>query len=680
LAVATQRSRWTRAALAVAGGAAAAVIAMVALSPRGAASSDVAPGAEIIAVMPFDATGPNVELLGEGMVNLLATNLNDVGGIRTVDPRTILHRWRREGGGAGLDLNGALAVGRGVDAASILLGSVVEAGSGVRLSAELYHLDGSSMGRAQVTGHADSVLALVDSLSIGLLREIWRSREPVPSFDVSAITTGSVNAIRAYLRGFHLFRTGAFDAAAGAFEEAVAADSTFALAYLQLANAYAWTDGDGSPRSVTAIAKATEHANRLPSRERVLIDAYIKYTQGQYAAVMDTLEWFLDRYPTDAYGWSVMGEIRFHEQHLLFLPPDEQRAPFDRVLALDSSFVSALLHPLEIALVSGDRELFNRYFQLIEAQGGNDRGLGLARHVVWGDDAAEAASALAALAEIGPAGMGPVVLALLEHSDRPHIDRAMHILDSLSGFDHAGRTTAMEFAAAGHIALGQLEALDRLAEIAYATQSPEEITRVATIHLTPYLLGLAPRTFAERPSEMILAQPTTSERARQHMDGLMAFAEADTASMSQLLQSADSSLRTLSVYRTAAAWLTLQRGDTTRAVDRLRQSLDVPDIARRGPARGLNAVRIELARALAATASTRDEAVRRLRFGFMTFTAIEALPLARVALGDILANAGDNDGAAAAYREALRMWEGADASLQPTISAVSNKLERVGRE
>jgi hypothetical protein len=55
--------------------------------------------AERIAVMPFRATGPGAELLGEGMVDLLSTNLNGVGGVQTVEPRTVLQHIERKGGG-----------------------------------------------------------------------------------------------------------------------------------------------------------------------------------------------------------------------------------------------------------------------------------------------------------------------------------------------------------------------------------------------------------------------------------------------------------------------------------------------------------------------------------------------------------------------------------------------------
>ena len=71
----------------------------------------VEPAAENLAVLPFSTSGPGVAYLREGMVDLLSTNLSGVGGIRAVDPRTVLRgapRADREGGG----LDEAIRLGR----------------------------------------------------------------------------------------------------------------------------------------------------------------------------------------------------------------------------------------------------------------------------------------------------------------------------------------------------------------------------------------------------------------------------------------------------------------------------------------------------------------------------------------------------------------------------------------
>jgi TolB-like protein len=181
----------------------------------------VAPAAELLAVLPFHTSGPGMEFLREGMVDLLATNLRGVGGIKTVDPRAVLQRWNGARDRRSDDLTRALAVGRDLDAYSVVLGSAVSTGGRVRLAADLYTIDGERLGRAQVDGPADSVLSVVDRLSLALLRDVWRSREPLPNLRLASLTTDSIEALRSYLQGERHYRRLAWDSALSAYTRAV---------------------------------------------------------------------------------------------------------------------------------------------------------------------------------------------------------------------------------------------------------------------------------------------------------------------------------------------------------------------------------------------------------------------------------------------------------------------------
>ncbi|MEO8200089.1 MAG: serine/threonine-protein kinase, partial [Gemmatimonadota bacterium] len=231
--------------------------------------SPVRNGAEMIAVLPFTTAGAGVDLLGEGMVDLLSTNLNAVGGISTVDPRSVLSRWHK--GKATGDRQDALNVGRSLDAGSVLTGSVVAAGPSVRINAELSSITGETLARVQVNGPSDNVIALVDSLSLALLREIWRSHEPIPSLRLGAITSNSVDAIRSYMQGEQFYRQANWDSAIAAFTRAVEADSTFALANFRLALSLGWNGGYQSQASNKAAEAAYRNVARLPDRDRALI-------------------------------------------------------------------------------------------------------------------------------------------------------------------------------------------------------------------------------------------------------------------------------------------------------------------------------------------------------------------------------------------------------------------------
>ncbi|MEO8295190.1 MAG: protein kinase, partial [Gemmatimonadota bacterium] len=352
-----------------------------------ATRSPVRNGAELIAVLPFSTVGTGVDLLGEGMVDLLSTNLNAVGGISTVDPRTVLSRWhKRQSTG---DRNEALAVGKSLDAGSVLMGSVVSAGASVRINAELSSVTGETLARVQVNGPSDNVIALVDSLSLSLLREIWRSHEPIPSLRLGAITSNSVDAIRFYMQGEQFYREAEWDSAIAAFSSAVQADSTFALANFRLALSLGWNGGYQAPASNKAAEAAYRNISRLPDRDRALISGYRMFTLGRVEAI-DSLRQYVSLYPKDPDGWFMLGDAQYHLRALSSLSPAQLRAPFDSVIRLDPTLAAAYFHPIEISLANRDSAGYAQYMSKVDSLPqvpGELAGYQEAGAAVWGPQA-----------------------------------------------------------------------------------------------------------------------------------------------------------------------------------------------------------------------------------------------------------------------------------------------------
>ena len=325
----------------------------------GRSRPSIAPAAETLAVLPFHTSGPGIEFLGEGMVDLLATNLRGVGGINTVDPRTVVRQWGTARPGTS-DLTRALAVGRDLDAGSVVLGSAVSTGGRVRLAADLYSVEGQRLGQAQVDGAADSVLSVVDRLSLALLRDVWRSKEPLPNLRLASLTTDSIAALREYLRGEGHYRKLQWDSAQSAYTRAVETDSTFALAHLRRAQVFGWTGGYGNREARHALASAGRFASRLPARDRRLLSSYQLFDQGKPASV-DSLRDYVSGHPEDVEGWFLLGEALFHTHVFRPHPPEAMWAAFDSVLARDSTLFPALVHPVELAVVTRDSARFARY-------------------------------------------------------------------------------------------------------------------------------------------------------------------------------------------------------------------------------------------------------------------------------------------------------------------------------
>jgi tetratricopeptide (TPR) repeat protein len=317
-------------------------------------------------VLPFDARGEGLEVMGEGMVDLLSRNLDEVGAIRTVDPRTILSRWNQQAS-TGIELDDALQLGEAVEAGSVLWGSVTAVGDDVRIAGDLYTVEGVELASVAFDGSSENVLALVDSFSVALLREVWRSKQPVPRLNVSAITTGNPAAIRAYLQGERFYRASQWDSAVAAFQRAVSADTAFALAHYKTARALLWTRGTNNELARQSADLAYRYGDRLPTRERTLVLAQQMRLTGQQAEADDTLRSYLDRYPDDPEAWFVVIDNEYHRRSEgdpladALIPADERLRPFDRVLRLDPTYTPALVHPLGMALESGDSAIIARY-------------------------------------------------------------------------------------------------------------------------------------------------------------------------------------------------------------------------------------------------------------------------------------------------------------------------------
>ena len=90
----------------------------------------------------------------------MSANLDGLSGFRAIDARTLLARWNRDvGETADVELDRALRVAGAIGARYAVVGSGVDAGSQVRLSAAIYDIaDGSQLGpRASVEGSEEEI-------------------------------------------------------------------------------------------------------------------------------------------------------------------------------------------------------------------------------------------------------------------------------------------------------------------------------------------------------------------------------------------------------------------------------------------------------------------------------------------------------------------------------------------
>src|SRR5436309_4812428 len=352
-------------------------------------SSPGIPG-NTLAVLPFRVAGPDSGVWREGLVDLLSINLDGAPGVRVIAPRTVLSRWNTNVGRRAdvADQDAALGVARAVGARFALTGSLVGGTRSVRLSAGIRDLRrGTDLGMEQVEGSADSVPALVDRLSLLLLRAgLVQDSAALPAFDLGRATTTSLAALKAFLAGERFFRRAQPRQAEAEFKRAVAADSTFALAWYRLSAATGWTGSPHWPELSAFDSAALRFANRLPPREALVLKASAA-VNGWRSDAITLLQGLVAQYPEDAEAWYLLGDAYFHLGHFSFLPLDSIVQPLQRAIALDSSFSPAYLHLVEYAFMQGDsataRTLIDR-LRRMTPESPKTVGLTLAYALSWG--------------------------------------------------------------------------------------------------------------------------------------------------------------------------------------------------------------------------------------------------------------------------------------------------------
>jgi protein kinase-like protein len=293
-----------------------------------------------IAVLPaLPATNDTLlSRLGRDLAVTIAASLDGLGDIRTVDRLTIAAATAGERGP--LSLEESVALGRRFGAGSVLRGTLVRVGQNVRLDLDLYQGLRAVTSGLVATAPLDSVGSLTDSVTWALLRQIWqRGAPPTPS--LTSLTTHSVPALRAFLEGERELSRNRWDEAALAYRSALAADSTFWLAYQRYAETQAWREEPTEPDLLDRLAR---HRNALPDRDRLLADAILSAREPSSVRTLGLYEEVTRRFPDYWPGWFLYGDRLVHFGGLLGYPWTRARDALQHALAGNPALVPAWHH------------------------------------------------------------------------------------------------------------------------------------------------------------------------------------------------------------------------------------------------------------------------------------------------------------------------------------------------
>jgi TolA-binding protein len=614
---------------------------------------------------------------------------------------------RKEDGGKGdppaADI--ALETARNVIASYYVTGSVIQVRDGIRLAAEAHATtDNSSLGSVQVDGDPDSVTALVEQLSVQLLRHgLVPAGTGFQQVDLSRVTTRSLPALKAYLEAERHFRRARYSEAIQGYQRALQYDSTFANAMYHLRDAVAW--GGGDPELAARYeGRLQSELGRLPEREATLFRAgFLDAAEGVAEA-----ERYTRRYPDDQEGWYLLGDLLTHNGGVLLRSTNAAREPLERALALNPYVGETYQHLIELAFLSLDSaralELINGY--------NNHIGLGdqegctyrLSYDLVWGDDPSRG-RAMKALDTVGAeASMFGCLQAPLAAPEIA-LDRMARVHQRYLEFTSDSFVVAVSLfrLMLVRVPRGQIKAarqvLTRVAEspvaphvaraMGYDPEWPSPRQLAARFEIMLHLSDFPDTVRAQQATKVLAeASPERASPTDLFWLGAIAFEKRDRSEAERCGKALASRARGLrgegettgadyaEAYSAAlSTYGELLRGDSTRLGDfeAALRKLPAADYTREQPQTYL---RYRVGRVLFDRGQF-DAAARYFR-SFHPYD-LYTTP-AEYYLGRISEAKGEEDEAAEHYRRFLTWWRDADSALQPIMEDAQTRFTRVTKE
>jgi DNA-binding SARP family transcriptional activator/tetratricopeptide (TPR) repeat protein len=651
-----------------------------------------------VAVLPFTFHGSaDFEYLAEGMASLLGTSLDGVGGLHAVDPSSLLAvaapRVR-----APLDPSEAAQLATRAGAGLYILGDVVEVDGRLRASAALYDARRGprAIARAAVEDSASQLFGLVDRLAGQLVADQGTGPDARLT-RLAAVTTHSLPALRAYLDGEKQFRIGHYKEAVAAFQSAVAEDTTFALAYYRLASAYSWSsDTMARPSAV----QATRFAQRLSTPDRLLVEAYLPFVNGDADDAERRYRAILATRPFEGEAWYPLGEVLFHYNPLRGRPIAEARPMFQRALTLGPKD-SPLTHLLEIEAIERNYRVFDSLLPGI-APGAHFDLVGRMVRAFTSGSEVERTRILAeirALPDPELANVGRHVLFLLE--DRAGGARVLRLL--------LEPTRPREVRAQGYILLAHLEmAAGRWRAADSALTAAEPLDQVRALEHRGLLLVLplplppsareAARAALERtmagaadvPGLVFRADDRLHRVFGRYLLGLLeadrgryAAAERFATEIMQLPQAPEAQAIAPALGRGLRARIAWERGQPAAALTELQHARIAPtntDLLGVVPFFSLAPERFLRAEALHALGRDVEALGWYGAFGEHSAFARVYLAPAHRRQAEIYQKLGRHDDAVRHLERFVELWEDADPELRALVDDARARLERLRGE
>jgi hypothetical protein len=345
----------------------------------------------LIAVAPFDAIGTGLESWREDAPTLLYSRLDGAGRWRAIPPSVVRARWTERA-----DAATATDLARTVGAGLVLFGHVVSTGNdSVQLEATLFDAAaGRTIYQFRESGPVEPMLRLADAATVEVMAALSRDYVPA-SIRWSSFGTSDPEAIKEFLTGEEHYRAFRMDSAKLNYEQAIAHDSNFALAWRRLAYAsemaphpddvfklmyQPWGPADDLRLRAAALNRG------LAERESLLVVIDSLWAAGRrahgpwvigslgdslYQRLFNTMETARASYPRDPELLFLLGQLLFEHGGSHGEPPEFIREALAGAVALDSGFIPPYPHLINLELFVNGREAGTRAMQAYVARAGH---------------------------------------------------------------------------------------------------------------------------------------------------------------------------------------------------------------------------------------------------------------------------------------------------------------------
>jgi len=242
--------------------------------------------------------------LGQSITEALRIDLTRSSVVRLIEPSDITAALRRMQQDPATALTAAVAqeIASREGAKAVIAGEIAPLGAGFVLSARVVSADDGRTLLAERESAADAsqLIAAVDKLSRKVREGIGESLKSIRvGVPLEAVTTSSLEALRKFSQAERMSDQARYEEAKALLTDAIALDSTFAMAWRKL-GVVLGNSGQDLAAQVAAAERAYNLRDRLPERERLQAMAYyhLNVDQDQNATIQ-AYEELLQRWPDD---------------------------------------------------------------------------------------------------------------------------------------------------------------------------------------------------------------------------------------------------------------------------------------------------------------------------------------------------------------------------------------------